>query len=381
LSIDTATGAGVSAEAPPRLPTHPRKLTPELLGALISRMHPGTRVEAVEVVEWVGIDDAMVSTTGRGKLRLQFAENPHGLPERVLAKMIVDDKSIAPACMFETEVQIYRRMLPGLPLEQPVCLAAEYEPDTGNFVLLLEDLSLRGARFTHVLLPPLTPDEVGTLLDWLADLHARFWRSPRLDEEAGWLSSQVSGPQHELFAGQWLIDVMEFNVAEKPYRADVVERVGRSPAQLSALMGAVHRRLAATVPMTLCHGDTGAHNSFRLPDGRAGFVDWQLSLKGPWAHDVHYIICTALSVKDRRRHERALVARYLSRLQADGIDYHPSLDEAMAVYSLAIIWGFTVGWFSVPASMYGMEIISANIERLLAAALDHDIFNRAEALL
>jgi hypothetical protein len=90
---------------------------------------------------------------------------------------------------------------------------------------------------------------------------------------------------------------------------------------------------------------------------------------------------TALSVKDRREHERALLARYLRRLAALGVDYRPDLDTAMADYSLSIMWGLTVGWFAVPSNMYGMEIISANIERLYAAACDHDIFNRAEKLL
>jgi hypothetical protein len=365
-----------------RLPTHPRKLTPELLSTVISTLHPGARVEAVELVEWVGIDDDLVSTTGRGKLRLSYADNSQGLPERVLAKMIVDEKSIAPACMYETEVNIHRRMLPGLTLERPLCLAAEYEPDTDNFLLLLEDVSVRGARFTNVLQPPLTPDEVGMLLDWLAELHARFWQSPRLDQEKGWLSSQVSGRQFEMFnAGDWLVALMDANVAESPYRADFVARAGRSPAQLWALVKAVHRHQAKSLPMTLCHGDTGAHNTYRLPDGRGGFVDWQLSVKAAWSHDVHYLVCTGLSVRDRRVHETALVQRYLDRLQALGVVYRPSLDQAMAEYSLAMMWGLVIGWFSVPASMYGMDIISANIERLFAAVCDHDVLARAEGLL
>jgi hypothetical protein len=174
---------------------------------------------------------------------------------------------------------------------------------------------------------------------------------------------------------------MEANCAESPYRRDFVARAGRSPRELWELVKAVHRRHEATLPMTLTHGDTGAHNTFRLPDGRSGFVDWQFASKAAWPHDVHYLICTALSVKDRRAHERALVQRYLRRLAELGVDYRPDLDAAMADYSLAIIWGLTFGWFAVPASMYGMEIISANIERLFAAALDHDVLDRAERLL
>jgi hypothetical protein len=294
--------------------------------------------------------------------------------------MIVGEKSIAPGVMYETEVQVYRRLLPQIPIEKPVCLAAEYEPDRENFMIVLEDLSLRGAQFTNVLLPPLTPEEVGVLLECLAQIHACYWESPVLDREKAWLSSLTGGPQFETFENGFIVPVMEMNCAESPYRRDFVERAGRSPCELWELVKRVHRHQEATLPMTLTHGDTGAHNTFRLPDGRSGFVDWQFSSKAAWPHDVHYLVCTALSVKDRRRHERALVERYLARLAALGVDYRPDLDEAMAQYSLAIIWGLTFGWFAVPSSMYGMEIISANIERLFAAALDHDIFRRAEAL-
>jgi len=44
----------------------------------------------------------------------------------------------------------------------------------------------------------------------------------------------------------------------------------------------------------------------------------------------------------------------------------------------ALIWGFTVGWMMVPERNYGMEIISANLERLFAACTDHKTFELAD---
>jgi hypothetical protein len=376
---DIATGGDPASKAERSLPADPGGLTPDLLTHLISSLHPGVRVDSVEVLQSHGVG-GMVSTAGRGKLRLRYASDAAGMPQEVQFKMIVGERGRAPSTSFETEVNMYRRMLPDLPLERAFCLAAEYEPDTENFFLLLEDLTLRGATFTNVLLPPYAPDEVGVLLDQLATLHAHYWKSPKLDAERSWLSSLTAGPQFEVFDGGVIVDLLNDNVAKSPYRQDVVTRIGRSPAKLWDLVKAVQRHQSATLPLTLCHGDTGAHNTYRLPNGRAGFVDWQLSVKAAWPHDVHYLICTALSVEDRRLHERALVERYLDRLRALGVDYAPSLDAAMAAYSLAIVWGFTIGWFTVWPEIYGMEIISANMERLLAAASDHDSFARAEAL-
>lgn len=367
------------AACPSPLPTDPAQLTPELLNDLIHGMHPGTVVKSVEVLQALGVG-GMVSTAGRGKLRLNYAHNPEDLPESVQFKMIVGERSRVPSCVYETEVSMYQRMLPQVAIERPMCLAAEYEADTENFVLLLEDLSHRGATFTNVLLPPYTPDEVGVLLDQLACLHAHFWESAQLDRERAWLSSQTAGKQFQVFDGGVIVDLLEANVAGSTYRQDFVARAGHTPAELWDMVKAMQRHQAATIPLTLCHGDSGAHNSYRLPGGLAGFVDFQLSVKAAWTHDVHYLICTALSVKDRRHHERALVERYLARLREHGVPYAPTLDEAMAAYSLAIIWGLVIGWFSVWPEIYGMEIITANIERLYAAACDHDVLNRVARL-
>jgi hypothetical protein len=375
--------AAASQARDPRLPlpTDPLELTPELLTRLIGDLHPGTVVTQAEVLESVGVG-FLVSTAGRGKLRLTYAKNPHGLPERAQVKMIVGERSKVPPCVYETEVYMYRRMLPGLPVERATCLAAGHEPGTDNFVLLLEDLELRGAEFTNVLEPPYTPDQVGQLLDELAKLHARFWKSPRLDEEAGWLATHMSGRQFEMLNNGHIVRLLESHVAGSTYRQDLIERMGgHPPAKLWEMVKAVQRHQAATIPNTLCHGDTGRHNTYRLANGRLGFVDWQLSVKATWPHDVHYAIVTALSVRDRRRHERDLIQRYLDGLKANGVDYAPTLDEAMEAYSLAIVWGLVIGWFCVRPESYGMEIISANVERLLAAATDHDTLPRAEALL
>jgi hypothetical protein len=376
VTLQTAERPGGAA---PLLPTSPDGLSPEVLSEYVSRLHPGTRVSTVEVLESLQIG-LMVSTAGRVRLRLGYAANPEALPEQVIVKMIVNKKSIAPGCMYETEVAVYQRLLPAIPIEKPVCLAAVYEPDTENFMIVLEDLSVRGAKFTNVLLPPLTPDEVGVLLECLAQIHATYWQSPVLEREKAWLSSLTSGTQFETFDNGFIVPVMEMNCAESPYRRDFLTRAGRTPAELWELVKTVHRHQEATMPMTLTHGDTGAHNTFRLPDGRAGFVDWQFASKAAWPHDVHYLIVTALSIQDRRDHERALVARYLKRLAELGVDYVPDLDAAMDAYSLAIVWGLTFGWFAVPASMYPMEVIISNVERLFAAAQDHDVFRRAEAL-
>jgi len=360
------------------IPRHVGGISVELLDELISEMHPGACVVGFEVLEAQGLGK-MVSTAGRVKLRLEYGSGSPALPEQVVVKMVIDEAAV-PGVFYETEVMMHRNVLPELDIERPVCLAARYEPDTENFMLILEDLSVHGAFFPNVLEPALKPERVGELLDFLAGIHARYWCSPRLDEEKEWLSSFVEGRQFEFFNEEtpsWIDEL----VAESTYRQDLIERVGRSPTELWGCVKAVHEYQHRTLPLTLQHGDTGAHNTYHLPDGRFGYLDWQLSVRAAWPHDVHYLVVTALSVKDRRIHERALVERYLARLAELGVSGVPPIDEAMREFGRSIIWGFTIGWLMAPERNYGMEIIGANIERLYAAALDHDTFALADEVM
>src|SRR3546814_12401655 len=69
-----------------------------------------------------------------------------------------------------------RRIRPELELEAPQTLGGDFDPESTNFALVLENLTARDARFPNVT-QKITTDNVRALLDTLASLHARFWRS------------------------------------------------------------------------------------------------------------------------------------------------------------------------------------------------------------
>ena len=358
-----------------RVPRAIEDLDCATLEALINVMHPGTTVTGCEFKE-ARRRGEMVSTAGRVKLRLEYGPGSPPLPRDVLLKMCIEGDVSAPV-LYETEANVYHRILPGLDIERPICLAAAFDEPAGAFVLMLEDLSAQDAFFPNVLEPPLSPDKVGELLDLLAVLHARYWNSPALQAEKDWLSSLTEGRQFEFFDKNAPVAIQHY-VDTIPYRADLITRISRSSAQLWQNVKSVHAWQEQNLPMTFQHGDTGAHNTFHLPGGRCGFLDWQLSVRGHWSHDVHYLVTTALSVADRRAHEKALVERYLARLAALGVPNVPPIGEAMREFGRALIWGFTIGWLMVPPQNYPASIISANLERLLAAVMDHRTFALAD---
>jgi hypothetical protein len=351
------------------------ELNPGVLTALIADMHPGASVVDFEVLDIKKLGP-LVSTAGRAKLRLKYGPGSPKLPEQVILKMIIDEPGV-PSVLYETEVMVHRKFLPELKIEKAVCLAAQFDPKTERFILILEDLTVRGATFPNVTTPPLTPKQVATCFDLLATLHAQYWNSPRLNQEKEWLSSLTEGRQYDFFASDtvaWIDDL----VANSPYRADLITRCGRNPARLWENVKAVQRYHQEMFPPTLQHGDTGAHNTYHLPDGSAGFLDWQLAVRSAWPRDIHYLLCTGLSTADRRAHDRALVGRYLGRLSALGVRDVPGIDVAMREVGRSLIWGFTIGWLMVPPRNYGMDIISANLERLYAAVCDYNTFALAD---
>ncbi len=360
------------------LPNRAEDLTVELLDRLVREMHPGSTVRAVELIEVKGLQQ-QVSTAGRARLRLTYGPGSAALPEDVVVKMVIGEPGVDSA-LYETEVQMYRNILPGLGLPQITCLGAAYESRTERFLLLLEDLTAKKPFFPLSIDPPLSPERVAGQLSILARLHARYWNSPELDTTRGWLSTLLSGRQFDFFETITVPAITQL-MADSPYRTDLVARTGWTPEQLWEGVKTAHAYHFKVFPRTLVHGDTGAHNTFHLPDGTFGFYDWQISAVGNWAHDVHYNIIESLSIADRRAHERPLVEHYLAELGRLGVRDVPDIETAMEGYGRAIIWGFTIGWLLCPERNYDMKIISTNLERLYAAMCDNDTLALVEKAL
>jgi hypothetical protein len=233
--------------------------------------------------------------------------------------------------------------------------------------VLLEDLGHRHARFPSAL-DPVTLDEVRSILGHLATLHAAFWNSPRFGGDLDWLATPISGGMFEVF------DLIGFEliadqVHRHPFKAELIAPVGRTLDELWELLWIV-QHVHATAPTTLLHGDTHVGNTYLLPGGRAGLLDWQLMMRGSWAHDVTYYLVTALEPDVRRAHQHQLLAWYLERLAALGVPDVPELDEAFDQYRRAALWGLVIGWLICPPENYGTEITIANISRTVEAIQD-----------
>ncbi len=350
-------------------PSDLTELTPAVLTAALSDRAPGVVVERVDIVNAKRCGDGMASTADRVVVDLTYADSTGaGLPHRLILKTMLATPH-APSAMYENEVRFYRELRDELDIESPAAFASHFDTATGRFGLLLEDLTVRDARFPSAI-ETVTLDEVRSILGHLATLHARFWNSPRFDDDLAWVDTPMSGGMFEVFDLIGL-ELIEDQVERHPFKQALIAPLGRSVAEMWELLWQVQER-HCRAPTTLLHGDPHLGNTYLLPGERGGLLDWQLMMRGSWAHDVTYLMVTALEPTVRRDHQHDLLAEYLRRLSAAGVADAPTPTAAFEQCRVAALWGLVIGWLICPPENYGQPITEANLARAVTAVRDFD---------
>lgn len=321
--------------------------------AALARRFPGA------VVDHVAIEDVAAGTNARARVRLGYRHG-HG-PESVFVKRegsVLNRLALSVLGAVEAEARLVAAE-GELPLEHPRLYAAATDHRRLAAVVVMEDVTARGARPNDATVP-LTPDQVRDGLDGLARLHARHWarhlppvlewvRPWRLN--AGW--SAVSWPS--LARGLALVHKHGGGAAHG-LDARAIDRGFRGWA-----------RTAERGPQTLLHGDPHPGNTYTLPSGGIGFYDWQLVRTGTWVHDVGYFVVGSLATADRREHERDLLQHYLRRLAAEGVT-PPQPDSAWRLYRETPVFGLGSWLHTLSGGGFQpVQLCLATIERFAAA--------------
>lgn len=374
---------------------------------------PALDLRGVEIVERARCGDGIASTADRVSLRLDLGEQTSDLPERMILKTILLHPYLrfgmptilatarvtralgrvpvlgrlasplvfaligayqhlfphAPAAMYANEVRFYAELRPQLEIEAPRAYASWFEQRSGGFQIVLEDLRCRNARFPNAT-TAISLAHIRSLLDTLARLHAEFWASPRFDGDLRWVPSTRRGGMFPVFDAIGL-DLIRDQVRRSADKRELIAPLDQTIEGLWEAMWRVQVEFDAE-PTTLCHGDAHIGNTYLLDEDRAGLLDWQLMVRGCWAHDLSYLLATGLSIEDRRAHERELLAEYLDALARYGVAAPPSPDRAWLRYRQGMIWGLVIGWLITPPQNYGIEITRANIHKMVSAMRDLD---------
>lgn len=352
------------------IPLDPADFDAALVQRLINTKYPGVCVARINIVDAALSSDGeqQVSTARRIGVEVEYSEATGlDLPQRLIVKVARPGLGDLP--LYDNEVNVYSRLGDELPVNTPRCLGAVRDVASSSFGLVLEDLRPGGIEFPSVLTPA-TASAIERLLDQLAALHARYWESPRFDDDLAWVHPHVSGPIHELFNHEGGVPMLvNWEVQTQQFKRELVQSVGETAGSLLDKV-AVAQAHQATLPCTLVHGDAHIGNTYSMPDGNHGLLDYQLAAHGFCMHDVAYLIITGLSVQQRREHERRLIGYYRNRLVEAGLSDIPSTADFEREYRYAAAWCFYIGWLTTPLENYGWEINVANHIRLATAYRD-----------
>lgn len=336
------------------------QFTAEWLTPIIARSFPGARLSEVRLL------DGSDGTCSRARFGLTYSEGSG--PDAVFAKTEGD---WAHRLLHVMTGNLYREALlftsgVKLPVEHPEVYHGTVDRLRFNELVIMEDLTPRGVILNDAT-RPLSVDAVAKGLRGLARLHSGFWRfngntHPGLDWVRPWKAT------------------LTFQLTlRKACRSGIANHRGSLPAELARLgakgMEQWWTRYIKTVrrgPMTLLHGDAHVGNTYLVPDGDLGFLDWACVRRGNWAFDVGYFIVSSLDVADRRVHEADLVEEYRQALDVPADD-KPTTEQAWLRYRTTPPYGLAV-WVATGSSVnYQKPQICSNlVNRFASAFLDLD---------
>jgi hypothetical protein len=351
-------------------PASPREIDAGWLTAILCAGTPGARVTAVNR------HGQSAGTTTRESLELTYnaAGSAARLPTRLLVKCTTTAAQrlmLGLGGLIDGEPGFYRAVRPLLEIEAPIGYYGAVDRRTWRSAVVIEDvIATRGASFwdpTTGLGRAQLEDVLSTMAAW----HGALWESEHLSRW-GWLKT----PAEQMRVIDELIGIADRTTAGFDRARAVIPAALRGRQQ--DLFEGMRRsmRLASRRPHTYLHGDLHVANTYLTSAGRVGVADWQVALRGCWAHDFGYLLATALDVDTRRARERELLSFYLERLASAG---GPALssDAAWLAYRRSTLypyfaWVYTIGRSRLQPRFAPEELSLTMIGRIAAAIEDLD---------
>jgi hypothetical protein len=257
------------------------------------------------------------------RFELRWTDGDGRVPPSVVGKFPatspVDRATAAQVDTYRREVGFYRDIRPLVSIRTPEILHLGWNPDTHDFVLIMEDI--RGGEPGDQLVG-CSVARAEAAIDEVVGLHAPTWG--RVDElrHLDWLafpSAERTAQIEQLLVASLpgFVDRYEHLLTE-----DEREAAGRIVANYRTLAGRTADWAEGPGAWCVAHSDYRLDNIlFGVTNGAPPVcvVDWQSTRVGTGPADVAYFLGAALLPDDRRHHERELVDRYAAGLRASGV--------------------------------------------------------------
>ncbi len=312
------------------------------------------------------------------RFHLEWDRNGASGPASVVVKLASPDETSRATALatrsYEREVLFYQLVADTVDIRTPRCWHSAFDPQTGDFDLVLEDLApaVQGDQLAGC-----PVDHAAVVVTELAALQAPRWNDPAL-ADLEWLQYRdeesvefVSGLYRGVLDGfvEHLSPLLESETVDLAHRlGSVIE---------TWLAG------AGGAPSVVTHGDFRLDNMLFDPGGeRVTVVDWQGPGRGDPTADLAYFLGAGLTTEDRRAHEDALVALHHRELWRRGVEgygleecrqgyrYHAFGGLVMAVIASQIVVRTDRGdaMFATMANRHARQVLDLESESLIGAA-------------
>ena len=334
-------------------------ITPEYLSNAL-----GVAVTAV-TSEPVGVGVGLIGQLHR--LTLTYAVGDTG-PNAVVVKLpgaTEESRFVAMVLqMYEKECGFYRELASGSGVASPSAHHVRFDPETHDFVLMLDDL---GHHRQADQIAGLDLADAEIAIRELARLNAAWWEHPDL------ASNAFLRPMHESPFPEAV--TMSYDAAW-PHALDAFGAL--MPPEIEAFgarYGTLFRWFCERLcegPVTMSHGDWRGDNLFFTGDDATPLiaVDWQLITIAKGIKDFAYFVTQSLRPDDRASWELHLLELWLAELETRGVTGY-GFEEAWDDYRLAVAWAFVYPVIAAStldaADTRGSALTQSMMERSVAA--------------
>ncbi|MGH3639853.1 MAG: phosphotransferase, partial [Mycobacterium sp.] len=234
-------------------------LTPEILTTLLRRHDPAVTVTSATLSRtWQG-------TTSHLHLDVDYADSDTTLPRHLFVKTQLGTVHDLPEAvdvslseggggtvLLDDETRFYRDLRADLDVETMTTYFAEHLDGPSQFLILAEDITLRGATVPDAV-AGLSVEQVDELLRTLSRVHAPFWNSPRLSDagDLSWLQHPVTGGFANFLHASGFSIIRMF--LDLPYKKALLDATGEDADTMEAAFWSLQEQVA-TNPITLLHG-------------------------------------------------------------------------------------------------------------------------------
>jgi len=306
---------------------------------------------------------------------LAYDKDDPTLPTQIFAKITAQDPStqdmVRSMDLYRREATFYQTVTDvGLPV--PHCYYADFDPDSYECVLLLEDLSEGESPSWGI-----TAAQAEAAIEHLPAFHAKWWNHPDA-KDFDWA---IQTDEQE-FWGSWREDLPKNLSSAKDRVGDDLpeafsDLVNLTLAKYDEFLAYLDKR-----PFALVHGDYHFKQIF-FPNsegrGRFAVFDWQFPYVAPGPWDLARVMVLALPTETRRESQDRLLANYLRNLHVGGVENYTEDDLIEDVRSGCVInalihtnaMGATdIGLLDKEAGAYGVRWQDILIDQVVDAATE-----------